>query len=248
MISVTSGSRTNGSSGPRPRTLSPICRTMSSFSCAESGPSSSSSSSRSRWWTRPSSSVSDSVASYRRGPSDSTRRSWTRARTSEIRSRCCAFARRSASDMGGCLLRSLALPGAGEQALLLLLLPVVDDLGPTELAHLTRAAGEPSCQAADRLRDLGTRLLEYDRTALVQGRRDQPARREHGVDTDLHHALHVGGIQADLRVRAVQHHAETLPREPDREQRVQRLRQVLHADDVQARHEADHVRQVEAHE
>src|SRR5213083_2412791 len=29
MISVTSGSRTNGSSGPRPRTLSPICRTMS---------------------------------------------------------------------------------------------------------------------------------------------------------------------------------------------------------------------------
>ena len=62
--------------------------------------SSSSSSSRRRWWTRPSSSVSDSVESYRRGPSTSTRRSWTRARTSEIRSRCCAFARRSASDMG----------------------------------------------------------------------------------------------------------------------------------------------------
>src|SRR5262245_55186848 len=37
MISVTSESRTNGSSGPSPRTLSPICRPTRSLSCGEAG-------------------------------------------------------------------------------------------------------------------------------------------------------------------------------------------------------------------
>ena len=99
--------------------------------------------------------------------------------------------------------------------------------------HL-RLAGEADGELPNRLRDLGVGLVEDDRPTLVQGGRHEPARRDHRVHVDLHDALHVGGVEAHLGVRPVQT-TRNRPRQADREQGVERLRQVLHTDDVETR-------------
>src|SRR6476620_9334193 len=169
MISVTSGSRTNGSKGPRPRTLSPIWRTMSSFSCAESGPSSSSGARGAAGGPNPRARCPTRLR--RTGADPATRPGAPALALERPRSGLAVVPSRGdlQATWGDA---SLALPGTGEQALLLLLSLVIGDLDPSELAHLRRAPGEPRGQAVDRVRDLGAGLFEHHRTALVEGRRN----------------------------------------------------------------------------
>src|SRR6185436_12544851 len=82
--------------------------------------------------------------------------------------------------------------------------------------------------------------------ALVQAGWYEAAGRDQGVHLELHDPFHVLGVQADTAVGPIQDDAEPLAWNPDREQRVERLGEVLDAHDVEHRHEADGVRQVEA--
>src|SRR3954452_6390476 len=78
-------------------------------------------------------------------------------------------------------------------------------------------AGEALREPVDALGDGRPGLLEHDGTPLVQRHRNEAARRDHRVDLDLHHALDVAGVEADLAVGSVEDDAEPLARQPDRQ-------------------------------
>src|SRR2546428_9625886 len=113
-----------------------------------------------------------------------------RIRTSAMRSFVCAFASLSARDI-----ESPPLSPGEETAFL---------LGRRHGRGMDRSivvlADELRRQLLDARGHLRRRLVNDDWAALVERRRNEPTRRNHRVDLDAHHPLHVTGVEADLGV------------------------------------------------
>src|SRR5262249_22548942 len=82
-------------------------------------------------------------------------------------------------------------------------------------------------ELADRLREVRSRVGERDRLAAVDAERNGAVGGQVGPDLRLEGALHLGALDADVRVRAVQQDADALAREREQLERLEAQAYVL---------------------